>query len=391
MNRTGSIFTQVLGLVNRNSFEKIVRRHKAEKGMKGFTCWSQFVSMLFCQLGAANSLREISGGLATALGRLKHLGLSKAPPRSSLSYANKHRPWQVFESVFYDLLEQCRDVASQHKRRFRFKNPLRSLDMTVIDLCLKTFDWARFRRSKGAIKLHLQLDHQGCLPCWACVTDGKAHEVNIAQKLAFTPGTIVAMDRGYIDYAMMYRWNQDGVKFVTRMKTNADYRVIRRKRDKENRTILRDQIIRMRGPLTRAKYPDPLRRIVIWDAEKKCEIVLLTNIFDFAPSTISTIYKERWQIELFFKALKQNLKVKTFVGTSENAVKVQIWTALISMLMLKYMKLKSTFAWSMSNLAALLRFNLLTYRDLWQWLDAPFHVPRLEPPEPQYIQLSLFG
>jgi hypothetical protein len=391
MNRTGSIFTQILGLVNRNSFEKIVRSHKAEKGMKGFTCWSQFVSMLFCQLGAANSLREISGGLATALGRLKHLGLSRAPARSSLSYANKHRPWQVFESVFYTLLEHCRDVAGHHKRRFRFKNPLRSLDMTVIDLCLKTFDWARFRRSKGAIKLHLQLDHQGCLPCWACVTDGKAHEVNIAQKLAFTPGTIVAMDRGYIDYAMMYRWDQTGVKFVTRMKTNADYRVIRRNRDTENRTILRDQVIRMQGPLTRDKYPDLLRRIVIWDAENNREIVLLTNIFDFAPGTISTIYKERWQIELFFKALKQNLKVKTFVGTSENAVKVQIWTALISMLLLKYMKLKSTFAWSMSNLAALLRFNLLTYRDLWQWLDAPFHVPRLEPPEPEYVQLSLFG
>jgi len=391
MNRTTSIFAQILGFVNRKTFEKIVFKHKAEKGMKGFNSWDQFVSMLFCQMGAANSLREITGGLATALGKLKHLGLEKAPARSTLSYANKHRSWRVFESVFYELLGECQNIAKQSQRRFRFKNPLRSLDMTVIDLCLKTFDWARFRRTKGAIKLHLQLDHQGCLPCWACVTDGQAHEVNIAQKLMFPAGTIVAMDRGYIDYSMMYQWHKNGVKFVTRMKNNADYRVIKRHRDRENKTIRRDQTIRMMGIHTRENYPEPLRRIVVWDAEKKREIVILSNIHTFAPSTLSTIYKERWQIELFFKALKQNMKVKTFVGTSQNAVKIQIWTALISILLLKFLKLKSTFNWSLSNLAAMLRFNLLTYRNLREWLDTPFHVPILQPPEPEYEQLTLFA
>jgi len=390
MVRTASIFAQILGLVNRNSFERIVRRHKAEKGMKGFTCWAQFVSMLFCQMGAANSLREITGGLATALGKLRHLGLPKAPCRSTLSYANKHRTWKVFESVFYELLGMCQTEAGQQKRRFRFKNPLRSLDMTVIDLCLQTFDWAHFRRAKGAVKLHLQLDHQGYLPCWARVTAGDRHEVKEAQKLTFPAGTVVAMDRGYLDYTMLNRWTQQGVYFVTRMKKTSDYRVTRRHRDNENATVLRDQTIRMQGPLTKKKYPGPLRRILIWDHEQEREIELLTNIHNWAPSTISTIYKERWQIELFFKALKQNMKIKTFVGTTLNAVKIQIWTALISMLLLKYLRLKSCYAWSLSNLAAMLRFNLLTYRDMWEWLDAPFHVPIVQPPEPEYVQLSLF-
>lgn len=391
MNRTASIFAQILGIVNRNNFERIVRRFKAEKGSKGFSSWDQFVSMLFCQMGAANSLREITGGLATAMGKLRHLGMYKAPARSTLAYANKHRPWEVFEAVFYELLQQCQISAKQQKRKFRFKNPLRSIDMTVIDVCLKTFDWAHFRRAKGAVKLHLQLDHQGYLPCWACVTPGDRHELKVAQKLTFPAKTIVAMDMGYIDYKMMYRWNQEKVFFVTRLKSNAVYRVTARHRENENKRILQDQTIRLTGTNTRDHYPDLLRRIVVWDEEKQRSITLLTNIHKFAPSTISTIYKERWQIELFFKALKQNMKVKTFVGTSQNAVKIQIWTALISALLLKFMKLKSTFKWSLSNLSAMLRFNLLTYRDLWQWLNAPYHVPILQPPEPAYVQLSLFG
>lgn len=390
MNRTASIFAQILSIVNRNAFEKIVRRHNAEKGSKGFNSWDQFVAMLFCQMGAAHSLREITGGLATAMGKLRHLGLHQAPARSTLAYANEHRPWQVYEAVFYELLQQCKVIAGQQKQKFRFKNPLRSLDMTVIDLCLKTFDWAHFRRAKGAVKLHLQLDHQGYLPCWACVTDGKRHEVTEAQKLTFPAGTIVAMDMGYIDYAMLYRWTQEKVHFVTRMKSNAVYHVRTRHRENENKRILRDQTIRLTGTNTKEKYPELLRRIVIWDEEKQKKLVFLTNIFHFAPSTISGIYKERWQIELFFKALKQNMKIKTFVGTSQNAVKIQIWTALITALLLKFMKLKSTFTWSLSNLAAMLRFNLLTYRDLWEWLNAPYDVPITQPPEPAYVQLSLF-
>jgi hypothetical protein len=383
-----SCFAQVLSLVDRRGFEQAVVEHEAEKGAKGLRCWDQFVGMAFCQMGSADSLREIHGGLATALGKLRHLGIEEAPARSSLSYANAHRPWQVYETVFYQTLGRCQDVAQTRGRAFRFKNPLRSLDASVIDLCLETFDWAKFRRAKGAIKLHLMLDHRGYLPCWALVTDGKTHEVKAAWTLRFEAGTIVAMDRGYNDYRLFARWCGEGVFFVTRLKDNAIYEVVERRDVPLNGPILSDEIIHLTGTGAAEKCPHPLRRIVVWDAEHHREIVLLTNITHLAASTVAAIYKERWQIELFFKALKQNLKVKTFVGTGENAVKTQIWTALIVIVLLKFLQLKSTFGWSLSNLAAMLRFNLLTYRDLWAWLDDPYNTPVAEP---GLRQLSFLG
>ena len=215
-----SCFSQLLSLVDRAAFTRAVRQHQAERGAKGFGCWDQFVAMLFCQMGGANSLREICGGLGTAMGKLVHLGLRQAPTRSTLAYANTHRPWQLYQTVFENLLKSCQALAAIKKRRFRFKHPLRSLDTSIIELCIEVFDWARFQRTKGAIKLHLQLDHQGCLPCWALVTDGDTNDVRIAQKLNFAPGTIVVMDRGYLDYALYERWTKSGVYFVTRSRTN---------------------------------------------------------------------------------------------------------------------------------------------------------------------------
>lgn len=382
-----SCFAQVLSLVDRHAFGRAVNDHEAEKGSKGFACWDQFVAMLFAQLGGANSLREICGGLATALGKLSHLGLREAPTRSTLSYANAHRPWELYQDVFLTLLARCREEAGRHGRRFRFKNPLRSLDSTTIDLCLSAFDWARFRRTKGALKLHLLLDHQGCLPCWALVTEGKTPDVQPARTLSFAPGTIVAMDRGYIDYALFATWCEGGVYFVTRAKRGMDYEVVEALEVPTRGNVLSDEIIELTG-VRGAACPHRLRRVVVWDAEQERELVFLTNLMHLAASTVGAIYKDRWQIELFFKALKQNLKLKTFVGTSENAVKIQLWTALIAMLLLKYLQLKSTFGWSLSNLAALLRMNLLTYRDLWRWLNDPFQTPRREPPP--VLQQTLF-
>ena len=386
MVRVGSMFSQVLQLVNRNDFSRAVRRHGAERGAKGFRCWDQFVSMLFCHMAGANSLREICGGLATALGKLVHLGLRKAPARSTLSYANNHRPWQLFESVFYDVLSRCQELASTKRRKFRFKNPLRSLDSTTIDLCAEVFDWATFRRTKGAIKLHLQLDHRGCLPCWALVTEGKKHDVKAVQSLSFPAGTIVAMDRGYNDYRLFGRWTDEGVLFVTRAKDRMEYEVVEVRRVPKGGDVISDEIIRLSGPGAEKKCPHLLRLVEVWDPEQGRFLRFLTNIMHLAPATVAAIYKERWQIELFFKALKQNLKVKTFVGTTENAVKTQIWTALIAMLLLKYLQLKSTWSWSLSNLAALFRLNLLTYRDLWAWLDDPYEIPVEEPgPKQQFL------
>jgi len=384
MVRVASCFAQVLSLIGRPEFARAVGELRAERGAKGFRCWDQFVAMLFCQLGSAHSLREICGGLATALGRVVHLGMKQAPRRSTLAYANEHRPWQLYQRVFEQLLASCQDLAAKHRRRFRFKNPLRVLDATVIDLCVEVFDWARFRKTKGAIKLHLQLQERGCLPCWALVTEGRTHEVRVAQTLSFAPGTIVVMDRAYNDYGLFARWTQEGVLFVTRMKANARYRVVHTIPGGE-RGVRRTEWIELCGA-----HPCParLRRITVWDAEQQREIVLLTNDFRLAATTLARVYRFRWQIELFFKALKQTLRVKTFVGTSENAVKTQVWTALIAMLLLKYLQLKSSWRWSLSNLAAMLRFNLLSYRDLWAWLDDPYGVPIAEP-APQQLALAL--
>ena len=385
MVAVASCFAQMLALIDRPAFACAVRHHQAERGAKGFSCWEQFVSMLFCQMGSAHSLREICGGLATALGKLVHLGMRRTPTRSTLAYANAHRPWQLYESVFYDLLRRCQALAATKRRRFRFKHPLRTLDTTLIELCASVFDWARFVRTKGAIKLHLQLDHQGCLPCWALVTEGDVNDVRVAQTLTFAPGTIVVVDRGYLDYALYQRWTVANVGFVTRPRTNMLYHVLDRRPVSARGPVLTDEVIRLTGPHAPERCSVPLRQVTIWDETQQRRLTFLTNLLHLAANTIAAIYKERWQIELFFKALKQNLKVKTFVGTSENAVQVQIWTALIALLLLKFLQLKSTWSWSLSNLAALLRFNLLTYRDLWAWLDAPFEIPRRAPPVDQLV------
>jgi len=388
MVKVASVFAQVLSLIDRREFSTAVAELEAEKAAKGFRCWEQIVCMLFCHLASADSLREICGGLASSMGKLVHLGVKRTPKRSTLSYANTHRPWQLFEKVFYQLLSEADMLAANQRRRFRFKNPLVSIDSTTIDLCLSMFDWARFRRAKGAVKLHLLLNHQGYLPGWALITEGKVHDVKVAQKLDFAPGTVVVMDRAYVDYEMFNRWTNDGIWFVTRAKDNMRYRVVKNRSLPCRGNVLKDQEIILTGYYSAKKCQQRLRRIIVWDAENEREVVLLTNHMDFAASTIGRIYKDRWQIELFFKAIKQNLKIKTFVGTSENAVKIQIWTALISILLLKILQMRSKIGWSLSNLSAMLRFNLLSYRELWVWLDKPYQSPAIGPPEGQ---LLLFG
>ena len=386
MNKFCSIFSQLLQFFPRVEFQQMVRETHAERHAKGFTCWGQFVAMLFCQLGRAHSLREITGGLRSCEGKLKHLGIT-APSHSTLAYANQHRPWELYEEVFLRLLERCRTEAIG-KKAFRFKNKLISMDSTTIDLCLAMFNWAKFRRTKGAIKLHLLLDHDGYLPSFAIVTEGKVSDIKVAHQFHFDPGTIVVDDRGYNDYALFGKWTFQGVYFVTRMKENALYEAVGEKRIPQNRHILKDELIEFKNPNAREKCPYPLRRIEVLDPDKKEVLVFLTNHLDLGASTIASIYKDRWQIELFFKALKQNLKIKTFVGTSPNAVKIQIWTALIAMLILRFLQLKSKFTWSLSNLVALLRMNLFTHRDLWAWLNEPFEILPA-PYESEQLNLNL--
>ena len=387
MNKFNSIFGQILQIFSKGEFYRAVAETGSEKRAKGFTSWQQFVGMMFCQLGQAHSLREICGGLASCLGKMKHLGIESAPKRATLSYANEHRPWELYQKVFYQLLDKCK-VLAEGRTKFRFKNKLLSMDATTIELCASLFDWAKFRQTKGAVKLHLLLDHEGYLPVFAHITEGKVHEVNIAKGLTFPKGTIIAMDRGYVDYDLFSKWIEEDVYFVTRQKGNAKYDVIEERAVPMNRNILKDQIIEFTGYYSKKKCPYQLRRIEVWDKDNEKIIVLLTNHVNFGSTTISSIYKDRWQIEIFFKTIKQNLKIKTFVGTSPNALMIQIWTALISILVLKYLKFKSTFSWSLSNLVAMLRYNLFTYRDLWQWIDSPYETPAIVP-DAEQLSLKL--
>jgi len=384
MANTASLFTQVLSLFQRSDFGRHVRELKAERHARGFGCWSQFVAMLFCQLAQARSLREITDGLKSCEGKLKHLGLEQEPKRSTLSYANAHRPWELYQKLFFDLLEKCKAISPNKK--FRFKNKLVSLDSTLVELCITMFDWAHWRHAKGAIKLHLLLDHDGYLPTFAHITEGKTADVKVAQTLDFPKGTIVAMDRGYTDYHLYARWTKQGVYFVTRIKANANFLRVESRPVPKSLNVRRDEIIHLKPfEAGRADLPD-LRRVVVWLEDKQEELVLLTNNFQLAASTIAAIYKERWQIELFFKLLKQQLKIKTFVGTSANAVHIQIWTALIAVLVVRYLQFRSSFRWAISNLVALLRWNLFTYRDLFEWLNRPFDTPA-QPS--QQMQLNL--
>lgn len=383
-----SLFAQMLQYFDRGEFGKVVRKYHGDKAVKGFTTWDQCVSMLFCHLARAQSLREICGGLKSCLGKLSHIGVKTPPTRSNLSYANSHRSWEIYQGIFFQLLHKVQS-SWKGKRKFRFKNKLYSIDASVVDLCLSMFDWAKFRTTKGAIKLHLVLDHDGYLPCFAHITEGIVHEVKalkngIMTAFSFAKGSLVVFDRGYNDYKLFAHWIAQEVFFITRMKSNAVYRVVKRNTVIPGSNMLRDQLICLNSAVAKKQCPHVLRRIEVYDPEQDRVIVLLTNHLKFAASTIARVYKDRWEIEIFFKTIKQNLKIKTFVGTSPNAVKIQLWTALIAILLLKYMKMLSSYAhWSLSNLIALLRFNLFTYRDLNEWLNDPYDSQIIVPEDSQ--------
>jgi len=375
LKRVCSIFSQILRLIPRDGFEAAVEKHQAERHARGFSSWGQLVAMLFCQLAQAKSLREITEGLQASEGKLRHLGLPDAPARSTLAYANSHRPWELFETVFQQLLAQCQKRLGVAKAGSKLGLPgkLLSLDATVIDLCASVFDWAHFRTAKGAVKLHLLLDHDGYLPCYAVITEGKVHEIQVARKLKLQRGAMLVFDRGYTDYGWFQQLTEEGVHFVTRLKDNATYIVVER-RAAEGACVRADEIIVLEKQAHSDTAPF-LRRIRYWDEANQRELVFLTNHVDLPAMTVAAVYKERWQIELLFKALKQNLRIKTFVGTTANALKTQIWTALIALLAVKFLQLQSSFDWSLSRLIALLRQQLFVYRDLWRWLETPFEPP----------------
>lgn len=381
MVRTASLFSQILREIPRVEFENLVRRHGTERRSKGFSSWNQLVAMLFCHLAGADSLREICNGISCCMGKLVHLGVSRKPNKSTLAYANAHRSADLYRDLLWAVLERFRSSGHLPRRqhRFRFRNKLFSLDSTTISLCLSLFPWARFRRSKGGVKVHVLLDHDDYMPSFAAISEARLNEARIITTLRFNAGSIVVFDAAFNNFRLFAEWTERGIFFVTRMKSHTVYEVSEERPVPRNRNILSDEIILLTGRRAPGKCPYPLRRIVVWDPENERTIVLLTNHLDFGATTISAIYKDRWQIEIFFKTLKQNLKIKTFIGTTENALRIQIWTALLALVLLKWLHYLSRASWSFSNLASLLRLNLFSYRDLKEWLRSPFETPPLVP------------
>ena len=379
MKRFCSILNQLLQIFPRTEFEAAVRETKAERHARGFRSWDQFVAMMFCHLADANSLREICGGLASCEGRLSQLGI-QIPAKSTLAYANGHRDWRLYERVFQSLYEFC-EKNLDRKTKFKFKNPLFSIDSTHIGLCSEMFPWATYSRQKGALKLHFTLDHAGYLPSAMVITTGKYSELIVARRQRWQAGTILLFDRGFIDFSWFHRLSQQGVGFITRVKADMRYEIVE-SRKIDNGT---DETVRFTGRSSRKKHPGLLRVVTI-EKDGGERFQFLTNNTTLAASTIAAAYKDRWEIENFFRFLKQNLKIKSFLSTSPNAVWTQIWTAVIAMLLLRYIQLKSKVNWGFSNLLYFLRMNLFVYRDLWDWLERPFTPPDPFQQQPVPIQ-----
>ena len=385
-----TLFSQILQKVRRDSFNDLVEKHQSNKHCKGNDAWSHFVTMLFCQFAKCDSLNDICNGMRSATGDHNHLGVSKSMCKSSLSYNNEHRDWRLFEEVYFMLL----DALSPELKRSRKLLPKRKiylLDSTTIDLCLKVFDWARFRKRKGAIRLHTVLDYDNCMPAFMDLSDGKKHDVRAAQQIDFPADSIVVADRAYIDFNWMREMDEAGVFFVIRGKENIKLLLEERPLDRENpanKGIQYDWQVEPELYSSRQKYTKKLRMVQVYDADTGNYFELLTNNFSWTASTISELYRKRWTIESFFKDIKQHLKIKSSVGTSRNAVLTQIWTALITILLLKALQKQAKHKWHLSNLVAFIRINLFVKIDLQLWLDKPF-LDDLSPPKYE-LQMKLF-
>lgn len=372
-----TLFSQIIHKIDRTLFNKIVIEKQTDKGCKGFNSWTHLVSMLFCHFAKSTSVRDISNGLRSATGNLNHLGVNRAPSKSSISYQNERRDADLFKELYYGLLKRLGQLANQKRVKLRIKVPVYLLDATVISLCLSVFDWATFRRSKGAVKMHTLLEYDGKMPAYINITEGSVGDNKGAYDIPLQKGAVIVADRYYNDFPMLNIWDSKGVYFVIRHKHNLAYRSIEERELPENtaQQILKDEVIEFTNPTSKQKYPQQLRRIAVWDDENEQTIELITNNFNWAAQTIADLYKARWEIEVFFRDIKQLLHIKTFIGTSKNAVMIQIWTALITILLLKVMKNQARYGWHLSNLVAFIRLNIFVKIELQRWLDQPFEDP----------------
>lgn len=373
----------MLGLVDRTIFQKVVKKHDTDKHHKGINTWTHLVSMLFMQIADAGSLRDISNGLRSATGNLSHLGIVRAPSRSSLSYQNSVRNYEVFQDLYFALLERL-EPSLQRSRLYasRLKRKIFIMDSSIIPLCLSLFDWAKFRTTKGGIKLHTVVDYDTGLPCYSFISDAKKHDIQVARPMVFPSGSVLVVDRAYVDYDWLNNLDSCGVHFVTRLKKNADIEVVESfLTDEKKDHILSDEDVVLTGFYTNKAYPKTLRVVKVYDQVNDKTLYLLTNQRSWTADTISQLYKARWDVEVFFKHLKQLFRVKTFVGTSPNAVRIQMWCSMIAIMLVKYLKQKAKYPWHLSNLITFLRINLFVKINLWKWVDNPVIEKNNSPPQ----------
>jgi hypothetical protein len=370
-----TLFSQIVSKLDRIKFAKLVKTRQTDKHQKGYTSWSQLVSMLFCQFAKSSSLRDISNGLRSATGNLNHMGLNRAPSKSTIAYQNKHRDWELFRDYYYELLNSLGQQAGFKQGKFKIKSKIFLLDSTTIGLCLNLFDWAKYKTTKGAVKIHTMLDFDGNLPAYINITDGKTADNKGAYDVPLLKNSVIVADRFYNDFSLLNVWESSGVFYVVRHKDNIQYTVIKENDLPENKHphLLKDEIIKLKNKSSKQKYAKKIRRVAVWDDENSQVIELITNQFNWCANTIAELYKSRWQVEIFFRDIKQLLNIKSFIGTSHNAVMVQIWTALITILVLKALKAMAKYGWNLSNLVAFIRLNLFVKIDLQHWLNNPFN------------------
>ena len=360
---SNTIFNQLLSFLPKDSFSQFVGQHHGDKYVKKVTTWNQLILLLYAQSTGKDSLREIETGFKAHDGSWYHLGVNSVA-KSSLADANRRRSYQIFEKLFYSLLKQCQEVLPE--REFSFKNPLYSFDSTTIKLCLSIFDWAKYSKTKGALKLHTLFNNRTTVPELLILSDGKTGDITAAKEknLPLEKGSIIVFDRAYIDYEWWAKLNNDGIFFVSRVKSNQNIFVVGQHKTKLEKNILADETVIFGDYNAMNVYPEKLRRVKYFDEENDKIYVYLTNNFELTASQIAQIYKERWQIELFFKWIKQNLKIKTFLGTSKNAVMTQIWVAMVYYLLLAYIKFQTKFKKSLLEFTRMIRETLMIRRSL---------------------------
>jgi transposase len=381
------VFAQLRDFVPRHDFDACVRRYDGDRRPRGFSCRDQFLCLAFAQLTFRESLRDIETCLRALEPKLYHAGFRGKVSRSTLADANRAHDWRIFADFAQVLIGRARKLYADEPLGVELEQTAYALDSTTIDLCLSLFPWAHFRRRKGAVKLHTLLDLRGNIPCFVRISHGKTHDVTVLDHLPIEPGAFYVMDRGYIDFQRLYRFTSGSAFFVTRGKRGLDFTRRARRRVDKTTGLRSDQTIMLAGPKTSRLYPDPLRRVVFYDAEHDRRFVFLTNNFTLPALTIARIYKCRWQVELFFKWIKQHLRIEAFYGTSDNAVKIQVGIAISVYVLVAIVKKELRVKRSLSEMLQILSLTLFEKTPIFQALSES----KSQDPEPSFPnQLNLF-